>query len=139
MTPRAKTLEWSLAQTRKRPGKLGGVVDDLDRVTRLVHERLLPSRQDARVTAISFYGTMLQYRITWGQDVDHGIVDGVRRTTAADGYGFYLGKIGSDARIVPYPGCATMQGLPENGWLVKDLNDDDIVDVLTRCLMWNAG
>jgi hypothetical protein len=114
------------------------VVDDVDRVTRLVHDRLLPSRQDARVTAISFHGTMLQYRITWGQDVDHGVVDGVRRMTAADGYGFYLGKLGKDARVLPYPGCATAQGMPEDGWIVRDHDDDAIVDLLERCLMWKA-
>lgn len=136
MAARPKPLDWALAQTRKRPGKLGSVVDDIDRVTRLVYERLLPLKEDARITAISFYGMMLQYQVTWGQDVDHGIVNGVHRMTAADGYGFYLGKSGREARIVPYPGCATMNGLPENGWIIREMDDDAVVTTLERCLMW---
>jgi len=138
MKPRAKPIDWALAQTQKRPGKLGSVSADIDRVTRLVYERVLALREGARVSGISFYGMMLQYQVTWGQDVDHGIVDGVHRKTAADGYGFYLGKSGKDARILPYPGCATLRGMPEDGWVVKDMDDDEIVDVISRSLMWTA-
>lgn len=137
MKPRGKTLEWALAQTRKRPGKLGGVYDDIDRVTNLVYARLPVIRKEARLTGVSFYGTMLQYIVTWGQDVDHGVVDGVHRTTAAEGYGFYLGNFKGQARIMPYPGCAAMRQLPEDGWAVKDMTDDEIVDVLAQSLMWD--